>query len=55
VNNELHRGVTQKQKRSRGNKKPSALRRRLLVASAFVPLGVEVIRLIEQLLKPFTH
>jgi hypothetical protein len=45
----LHRKKSLKLKQSNGFKKPKDLRGHLLIASVFVPLGVEIIRLIEEL------
>ena len=53
VKNESYRSASQKRSCSHVSKKPNGLRQRILIAGVFVPLGVELIRLIEELLKLF--
>jgi hypothetical protein len=49
------RKAQKQQLRLRTKKVGKELSQWLLIATVFVPFGVELIRLIEQLLKPFTH
>ena len=51
--NDLNQTARSKRKRSCVSRKPKALHKQLLLVSVFVPLVVELIRLIEELLKMF--
>jgi hypothetical protein len=50
-----HQPKTEKTMKPNSRKKTNDLRHQLLIITPFIPIGVELIRLIEELLKPFTH